>query len=130
MNYDDNGWNKSVIAEFNGGTPLVIEECVRGFEVFPFKGANTVIADAVKFDTLTDVLAWAVDMSHDSFKVEYVRGSLFITKKSLNDTVENLKEALDRSNLANEDLAKKLRYFKECNENQYLLIRALKKETL
>ncbi len=72
-----------VVYEFNIGTPLVIEECVRGmgFEVFPFKSGEDYIIHSINFDTLTDVLAWASDMSHGSFNVEYVRGSLFITKK-------------------------------------------------
>lgn len=70
-----------VVYEFNIGTPLVIEECVKGFEVFPFKSGEDYIIHSIHFDTLTDVLAWAVDMSQDSFEIKYIKGSLFITKK-------------------------------------------------
>ena len=82
MEYNNEGLvGNPVVYEFNIGTPLVIEECVKGFEVFPFKGVGTNVIHSIDFDTLTDVLAWAVDMSHDSFEIQHIKGSLFITKK-------------------------------------------------
>lgn len=125
-----NHFESKFTEEFKEGTPLFISECVTGFKVYQSFGGSGIgeCGVGLYFDSMTETLDWVKFMSENVFVLEYAHGLLQV--KPLNDTVENLKEALNRSNLANEDLAKKLRYFKECNENQYLLIRALKKETL
>jgi hypothetical protein len=114
--------------EFKDGSPLYVTECVTGFKVFQSLGASWNGTDGLYFDTMTETLDWVKSMSNNVFVLEYVNGCLQV--KPVNDTVENLVEAVTRLDLVNEELSRKLRYFKECNENQYLLIRALKKETL
>lgn len=80
--YSDNKaeWDPTVEMEFKAGTRIIVESCVKGFEVFAFKGEGSYVINALEFDTLEGVFEWAREMSKDSFDIKFA-GYLYIIKK-------------------------------------------------
>jgi hypothetical protein len=73
-------WDPTVEMEFKSGTRIIVESCVKGFEVFAYKGEGSYVINALEFDTLEGVFEWAREMSNDSFDIKF-EGYLYIIKK-------------------------------------------------
>ncbi len=73
-------WEPTVEMEFKKGARIIVESCVKGFEVFAYKGEGSYVINALEFDTLESVFEWAREMSNDSFDIKF-EGYLYFIKK-------------------------------------------------